>query len=44
MPRCDFQVALQQRAEITLRHGFSPVNLQHILKHLFLRTPADGYF
>ena len=30
--------------EITLRHGCSPVNLLHIFKHLFLRTPLDSCF
>ena len=30
--------------EITLRHEFSPGNLLHFSKHLFLRTPLDGCF
>ena len=30
--------------KITLWHGFSPVNLLHIFKDLFLRTPLDGCF
>ena len=30
--------------EMKLRHGCSPVNLLHILEHLFLRTPLNGYF
>ena len=29
-------------AEITLRHGCSPVNLLHIFKTPFLRIPLDG--
>ena len=30
--------------EITLRHGYSPVNLLQISIHLFLRTPLGGCF
>ena len=30
--------------EITLRHGCSPVNLLHIFKTLFLRTPPSGFY
>ena len=30
--------------EITLRHGFSLVNLLHISEHLFLRTSLEGCF
>ena len=30
--------------EITLWHGCSPVNLLHILTHLFLRIPREGCF
>ena len=30
--------------EITLRHGFSPVNLMIFSEHLFLGTPLDGCF
>ena len=36
MPKCDFnKVAL---------HGCSPVNLLHIFRTPFLRTPLDGCF
>ena len=30
--------------EITLLHGCSPVNVLHIVEHLFLRTSLDGCF
>ena len=32
--------------ETTLRHGYSPVNLLHIIfsEHFFLRTPLEGCF
>ena len=30
--------------EYTLRHGCSPVNLRHIFRTLFQRTPLDGCF
>ena len=30
--------------EITLRHRLSPVNLQHIFRTPFLRTPLEGFF
>ena len=40
MPKC-----LQGNfIEITLRQGCCPVNLMHILEHLFLRTTLDGCF
>ena len=29
---------------IALRYGCSPVNLQHISEHLFIRTPLEGCF
>ena len=40
MPKYDFSNFI----EITLRHGCSPINLQHIFRTLFLKTPLDGYF
>ena len=30
--------------KMALRHGCSPVNLQHISEHCFLRTPLEGSF
>ena len=44
MPKCDFNNLLWNFIEITLRHGFSTVNLLHIFRIPFLRTPLDGYF
>ena len=41
MPKCDFNKVAKQ---ITLRHGCSPVNLQHVSVHLFIRTPLGGCF
>ena len=41
MPECDF---IKDFIEITDRHGCSPVNLLHIFKTPFLRTPLVGCF
>ena len=37
MPKCDFN-----KAEITLRHGCSPVNLLHIFRTLFYQNTSGG--
>ena len=40
MPKCDFnKVPL---LEITLWHGYSPVNLLHIFRTPFPKTPLNG--
>ena len=38
MPKCDFNKAAKHFIEITLSHGCSPVNLQHIFRALFRRN------
>ena len=38
MPKCYFNKV----TEIILRHGCSPVNLQQISEHVFLRTPPEN--
>ena len=42
MPKCDFnKVAVQSNfIEITLQHGFSPVNLPHISKIPFVKNTS----
>ena len=35
MPKCDFKVI-----EITLRHGYSPVNLLHIFRTAFPKNTS----
>ena len=42
--RCSEIMQQIYNLEITPRHGYSPVNLLHIFKHLFLRTLLDGCF
>ena len=48
MPKCDFnKVALKLQSnciKIVLRHEWSPVNLLHIFRNLFLGTPLGGCF
>ena len=43
MTKCDFN-KVTKFIEITLRHGFSPVDLLNISEHLFLETPLAGCF
>ena len=38
MSKCDFNKFI----EITLRHGYSPVNLLHIFKTPFLKDTSGG--
>ena len=45
--QCQSVISIKLRSnfiEITLRDGFSPVNLLHIFRTFFLRTPVDGCF
>ena len=44
MPKCDFNFALCNLIEITPWHRCSPVNLLHIFRTPFLRTPLEGCF
>ena len=44
MPKCDFNKVALQLIEIAFQHGCSLVNLLHIFRNLFLRTPLDGCF
>ena len=41
MPKCDFN---SNFIEITLRYGYSPVNILHIFRTPFLRAPLNGNF
>ena len=40
MSKCDFNKVALQLYEITLRHGWSPVNLLHIFKTPFLMNTS----
>ena len=42
-PKCDLR-SKSNFIEIALRHGGSPLNLLHIFRTLFLRTPLGGCF
>ena len=42
MLKCDFNKAVCNFIDIPLWHGYSPVNLLHIFRTLFIRTPLDG--
>ena len=44
MLKCDLIKLQSNFIEIAHWHGCSPVNLLHISKHLFLRTPLYGCF
>ena len=44
MPKCDFNKVASNFIKIALWHGCSPINLLHILRPPFLRTPLDGCF
>ena len=37
-------VSAGQCKQVTLRLGYSPVNLLHISEHLFIRIPTEGFF
>ena len=39
-----YHIILRLHSKITLQHGCSPVNLLHILEHLFLRAPLEDCF
>ena len=44
MPKCDFNLALCNFIEIIPWHRCSPVNLLHIFRTPFVRTPLEGCF
>ena len=43
MSKCDFKLQ-SNFIEITLRHGFSPVNLLHIFRTPFSKNTSGGCF
>ena len=42
MPKCNFNKIACNFIEIALRHGCSPVNLQHIFRELFSKNTPGG--
>ena len=42
MPKCDFSKAALHFIEITLRHGFSAVNLLYIFRTPFYKNTYGG--
>ena len=42
MPKCDFNKVALQLLGITLRYGYSPVDLLHIFKTPFLKNTPEG--
>ena len=42
MPKCDFSEVTSNFSEITLRHGYSPINLPYIFKISFPKNTFEG--